>query len=478
MKAPKQSFISNVTTEDRLDPERFSDWLRLLRVTAWVKRFTDNCRKTNDRNKSRVLTLKELQEVENMFIHKTQVKHYPEEYSCIVKGQPMPRSSKLIPLNVKIDEQDLMRCDTRLTHARFLPYNVRYPIILPRKSPVTRLLVKSFHEAGNHYGTNQTLAAMSSRYWLIGGREEIRDWEKKCSKCKKLKAKVLKQVMAPLPPIRLKKSMRAFANSSVDFAGPFLTKQGRGKVRQKRYLCLFTCLSSRAVHLKIAFGLDTDSFLNAFYRMSSRRGFPEEMYSDNGTNFVGAYNELLELYEQMDKQKITEKANNHRIKWHFNPPLAPHFGGVHESMVKSAKRAIYAVLNSADITDEELLTAITGAEGLINSRPISYQTSHPKDDTVLTPNHFIHGQIGGQFTPEAVDSTVFNVKKRWRYVQEIVKHFWHRWLREFIPTLSNRKKWHQETRDLKVNDVVLVIDADKSRGEWSLGRIVALHPGN
>ncbi|XP_053392389.1 uncharacterized protein LOC128555058 [Mercenaria mercenaria] len=156
----------DVTTEDLLDPERFSDWSRLLRVTAWVKRFADNFRNTNDRNKNSVLTVKELQEAENLLIHKAQVKQYPEEYSSIVKGQPIPRNSKLIPLNVKIDEQGMMRCDTRLTHARFLPYDVRYPIILPRKSPVTRLLVKSFHEEGNHYGTNQTLAAMSSRYWF------------------------------------------------------------------------------------------------------------------------------------------------------------------------------------------------------------------------------------------------------------------------------------------------------------------------
>ncbi|XP_053392355.1 uncharacterized protein LOC128555028 [Mercenaria mercenaria] len=304
-----------------------------------------------------------------------------------------------------------MRCDARLTHARFLPYDVRYPIILLlRKSPVTRLHVKCFHEEGNHYGTNQRLAAMSSRYWLIGGREEIRDWENRCSKCKKLKAQALKQIMAPLPPIRLKKSMRAFTYSSVDYAGPFLTKQGRRKARQKRYLRLFTCRSSRAVHLEMAFGLDTDSFLNAFYRISSRRGLPEKVYSDNGTNFIEAYKELLELYNQMDKQKIIEKGNSHRVKWHFNPPQAPHFGKLHESMVKSAKRAIYAVLKSADVTDKDLLTAITGTEGQINSRPISYQKSNQKDGTVLTPNHVIHGQKGGQFAPEAVDSTVFNVK--------------------------------------------------------------------
>ena len=91
------------------------------------------------------------------------------------------------------------------------------------------------------------------------------------------------------------------------------------------------------------------------------------------------------------------------MKWYFNPPLAPHFGGVHESMIKSTKRAINAILGNADVEDEELMTAITGAEGLINSRPLSYQTADPSDDVSLTPNQFLHGQVGGQFAPTSVD---------------------------------------------------------------------------
>ena len=110
--------------------------------------------------------------------------------------------------------------------------------------------------------------------------------------------------MAPLPKSRLKSSLRTFVRSAVDFAGPFITVQGRGKRREKRYLCLFTCLATRAVHLQMAYGLDTDSFLNAFYRMASRRGLPEAMYSDNGTNFKGADSELKSLVRELDEIKI------------------------------------------------------------------------------------------------------------------------------------------------------------------------------
>ena len=147
--------------------------------------------------------------------------------------------------------------------------------------------------------------------------------------------------MAPFPAIRLKQPLRAFSRVSIDYGGPFITIQGRGRKRAKRYLCLFTCLLSRAVHLEMAYNLDTDSFLNAFYRMTSRRGLPHKVLSDNGTNFVGANTELKELTRKLDKSNIEKSAANNGIKWHFNPPLGPHFSGVHQTMIKAAKRAIY-----------------------------------------------------------------------------------------------------------------------------------------
>ena len=200
--------------------------------------------------------------------------------------------------------------------------------------------------------------------------------------------------MAPLPLSRLKTSLRAFSRTAVDFIGPYITVQGRGKSRQKRYLCLFTCLATRAVHLEVAFGLDTSSFLNAFYRMVNRRGIPEEIYSDNATNFKAADKELKALLLQLDEDKIKESTSNKGIVWHFTPPLASHFGGVHESMIKSAKKALNAILGNADITDEELMTALTGAEALVNSLPLTYQSANPHNDIPLTPNHFCTAKLG------------------------------------------------------------------------------------
>ena len=167
-----------------------------------------------------------------------------------------------------------------------------------------------------------------------------------------------------------------YPNISVNFTGPFLVKQGRGKVKLKLYLCLFAGMNTRAVHLGMAYGLDTDSFMNAFYKMTSRRGFPAQVTSDNGTNFIGAERELRDLVKALGKKKIQDMTLNRGVTWKFNPPSAPHFNGLHEILVKAAKRVMFCVLSKTDLTDEELMTAIAGAERLLNSRPITYETSN------------------------------------------------------------------------------------------------------
>lgn len=156
--------------------------------------------------------------------------------------------------------------------------------------------------------------------------------------------------------------------------------------------------------------------------MVSRCGLPIDVLSDNGTNFTGAKNKLQEL-ETLDREKIQENTISYGVKWHFNPPLTPHFSGVHIVMIKAAKKAIYAILNSADIVDEELLLAVVGTEGLINSHPLSYQSVNAQDPVPLTSNHFLHGQLGGRFALDAMDSTGFNPCRHWRRVQELVHHF-------------------------------------------------------
>ena len=171
----------------------------------------------------------------------------------------------------------------------------------------------------------------------------------------------------------------------------------------------------------MTFGLDTTAFLNGFYRMVNRRGVPMEVVTDTGGCFVAANKELKELVSDLDEKKIKEATSLQKIKWHFNPPFAPHFGGVFEIMIKSAKWAVYDQFKNADINDEELLSAFAEAEGLINSRPLTYMYLIYVSPT--TPNHFLFGQLGSQFAPEVEEQIYYGVKRRWRHVQLLVQHF-------------------------------------------------------
>ena len=164
---------------------------------------------------------------------------------------------------------------------------------------------------------------------------------------------------------------------------------------------------------------------------------------------------------------------NQRIKWRFNPPGACHFGGFFEALIKSAKRAMKAVIGNTEITDEELLTTIVGVKGLINSRPLTYQSAAPKDDPVLTPNHFLYGQLGGQMAPE-VDELDIHPRRRWLRIQQIIKGFLRRWLREFLPAV----KWTEEKKDIEVGNIVICIDPNLPRGTWLLGRVEEVFIGS
>ena len=147
-------------------------------------------------------------------------------------------------------------------------------------------------------------------------------------------------------------------------------------------------------------------------------------------------------------------------------------------MVKSAKWAVYDQLKNGDINDEELLSAFAGAEGLINSRPLIYQSADVSDVSPITPDHFLFGHLGGQFAPEVEEQIYYGVKRRWRHVQLLVQHFWKLWMLELIPTLNQRKKWQSVRWNVKVSKVILVISTDNPCGQWSLGHVIEVVKGD
>ncbi|GFV07255.1 integrase catalytic domain-containing protein [Trichonephila clavipes] len=210
--------------------------------------------------------------------------------SSIIANQDL-RSSKLISLNIFLDEDEILRVGGRLTKQPTLSFDQKFPIIIPKHHPITTLVIRQFHLRGFHSGTQMTLSLIRQHYWIPDGLSTVRREIKRCIECCRFNSKPSYPKMGDLPKQRITQT-RPFEIVGIDFAGPILTKcQHLRKANKfKSYICLFICLATKAVHLELVSTLSTDAMLAALRRFIARRGHPSEIHSDNGTNFKGANN--------------------------------------------------------------------------------------------------------------------------------------------------------------------------------------------
>ena len=263
-----------------------SSYTKLKTTIAWLLRFKEYC-KSHYLNRSQMvktgnLSVDELQSAEKVLLNAVQVEVFNSEIENLKKEKSVNLISPLVKL-CPVLEEGLLRVGGRL-ETSILDHQVKHPIILPSKHAVTKLIILECHEQKGHAGLNTVLATLRQRYWIIRGIGAVKGVIHKCFNCKRRLATPCTQRMAQLPPERLTPDKPPFTFVGVDYFGPILVKVGRAQC--KRYGCLFTCLTTRAVHVEIAHSLDTDSFLCAFRRFTSRRGSPKKVFSDNGTNFV------------------------------------------------------------------------------------------------------------------------------------------------------------------------------------------------
>ncbi|KAH0821592.1 hypothetical protein GEV33_001199 [Tenebrio molitor] len=292
------------------------------------------------------------------------------------------------------------------------------------------------------------------------------------------------QMMGDLPACRLE-SNRPFLISGVDYLGPILIKEstGRGKRNVKAYVSIFVCLVTKAVHLELVGNLTTESFLGALHRLIARRGHVRHLYSDNGSNFIGAANQETKKFKSFLKSSefqsdVINKLTERNTEFHFIPARSPHMGGLWEINVKSVKNHIKRSIGLATPTFEEMYTLLTRIEAILNSRPLTPISNDPNDLEPLTPGHFLSP---GESLTAVHEGDITEIKtnrlSRWQLIERMRQLFWRRWTREYLSRLQARSKWRNPDTTPAVGSLVLIADDDLPPLRWNLARITELHFG-
>ncbi|XP_011858970.1 PREDICTED: uncharacterized protein LOC105556482 [Vollenhovia emeryi] len=266
----------------------------------------------------------------------------------------------------------------------------------------------------------------------------------------------------------------------IDYAGPLTLKtwKGRGAKTHKGWICVFVCLTTSAVHLEVVSDYSTDGFISTYRRFVSRRGIPHSLYSDCGTNFVGAEKSLQTLFTEssQDNRRISSLLAQDRTQWIFNPPAAPHMGGKWEAVVKSLKHHLRRTIGETLLTFEETTTLLAQIEAILNSRPLEPLSDDSDDISALTPGHFLIGSALTSVPEPSLKDLATSRLSRWQFIQQRVQQFWSQWSAQYLQRQQAISKWHHPSNAIQVGSLVLITDERLPPCKWPLARVSTLMP--
>ena len=469
------TLLSSGTSTAILPCENYSCLKRLLRVTAYIQRFTHAAKGNPVDKNDLTLTADEIQRALIYWIKASQLL-----MSETADFQQWSRQFQLF-----LDDSGIWRCGGRLRNADILNM-AKHPILLNKDHHLTTLIVRDCHERVMHGGVKATMTELRSRYWIIRGRHLIRKILHKCTICRRYQGKSYTSPPAPpLPPFRVKEA-QPFSFTGVDFAGPLYVRDTTASGASKVWICLYTCCATRAIHLDLVPDLTTEAFIRCFKRFSARRGVPVRMISDNAKTFKSAANLVREMVEDPG---VTDFFGIRGVQWMFNVERAPWWGGIFERMIQTAKRCLRKIVGNARLTHEELLTAVIEVEMIVNSRPLSYISSEDLEEP-LTPSHLLCGhrilslpdpKIVIETSHQDISTSRKDITRRMRHLSKILADFWRRWRTEYLLELREAHRYLGNKGGVKhsvnVGDVVVVHDENLPRGLWRLGRVEELMTG-
>ena len=452
---------------------KFSSLKRLLSVTKCVFKFIQSC-------KSDMITKDPLV----YWIQQVQRIHYPQTCGFLKKEtDSLNRENQQFIKDLGLyasETSGLVHSRGRLHHS-LLDEGTKFPILIPTKSHLARLLIVQAHEKCLHGGVQETLALVRSQYWMPKCRQTIKGVINQCTVCKRVEGRRFGYPGPPPLPAERVQLSRPFEHVGIDYSGSItITKMEDGKPH-KYYIVLFTCTASRLVHLELVPDLSASSFINLFRRFCATYSLPKTVISDNGTNFVAGARYFEEM---LGCAHVRDYMECHKIRWKFIAPRAPWQGGFYERMIGLTKSCLKKALFKKKVSQAELETVLKEIQCKLNNRPLTY-IEEEGSTLPLAPVHLWSGRLINPLPavvvddpedPEFWDHNDLNL--RYSQVSAIINHFGKLWKDEYLTALRERHygaSSSYQTRVPQVGDVVIV-EHQGPQHEWPLGRIVKLYP--
>ena len=490
-----------VVTEPVISPHRYSQFSKLLRMTAYVIRFIYNLRQNKLKKPLRcaeVPTAEEIKEAKLYWLLLVQAEYYSEELARLKTKEPIKLTSKILQLTPYLEEESgLLRMKGRIENSQ-LTEDEKHPIILPHQSHIVRLIVEDTHQTELCAGVEQTLIALRNEYWVTHARSLVKNVKKSCLQCLINMPNRITVPMAQLPEDRVNEAF-PFEIIGIDFTGPVIIEESKlvtkkttkkcpvqvvkVKTTSKAYIALTTCAVTRAIHLELVPDLTTDAFLRSFRRFVSRRGTTSIIYSDNATTYKCAEKGIKECYEILNSPKFQAFLSEKSIKWKYICPASPWWGGYWERLMTTMKIPLKKILGKAFMTSDELYTILTEVEAMVNSRPLCSIHDDPEDMSYLTPANFLIGRSIINLPVRPLKHTEVNptatrrelnamLQKQERTLQKV----WKFWTENYLRSLGVGPAI-KENLTIKEGDLVMVASNHKVRCTWKVVRVSELIAG-
>ena len=472
LNSAKVQNIDSVNFSSLFSIKKYSSLAKTLNVTATILLFIAKLkRKTKTK-------LECVNKTRKYMVQTEQHKHFSLELKFLKTKQGT------VPLLVKnlslfLDNDQIIRSKGRLENCAYLSYNVRNPVLLPKHSFLTELVIVDAHEECKHLGVATTLSAVRKKgIWIPQGRTVVRSIVSRCVVCKKINSFSFKYPKVPDYVSDKVNFTHPFKYTGIDTTGHLFVKLN-DKVT-KMYILVFTCLNIRAVHLELLPSLNCNDFLLAFIRFCNLFTIPDTVYSDNAKTFVQGMGIL-------SNSSVNDEFEQHLIKnniRHLRIPLyAAWIGSAWERLIRIIKNCLHKAMGRKQMNYFELITLLSDIENAINSRPLTYLSENLD---AITPNSFIKYSAGGNVMLDGVAGAELAGPDRSALVRTLEKrdetfaYFRELWVEDYLLSLRENSRdvyqfgWENK---IDVGDVVLMSSPNKPRYQWQMGRVQQLLPG-